>query len=453
MTARELAWKMLIQVNEQDGLSHHVMNKAFSEHALPEVERAFATRLFHGTLERQLTIDWILEHQAHRPMCKVKPKIRNLLRVSAYQLLFMDQVPPSAVCNEAVKLIKQGSLSGLSGFVNGVLRGLSREIEQAGGREQYQKAFAEDMTETERLCFWYSMPVWLVSYWRERYPKATTEKMLRAFLDRRGVTLRCNESKGTPEELVALLEEEKIVSEPGLLPNTVHVFDAGSPAECLAYQQGRFRVQDESSVLVGNLLPLERGMRVLDLCAAPGGKSLHVADRLRVLGDGTVEARDLRQTKVDRITEQKVQLAFEHLHCVVADATEYDAKLEGSADIVLADLPCSGLGVIGKKPDIKWKTTYEDVLALAKVQRSILKNAVRYVKPGGYLMYSTCTVTTEENDDNSAFLRGLSMVPVAIADRIPETFGGVKRDEEAVQLFPESGVTDGFFLALFRREK
>lgn len=452
MTGRELAFRMLIQVNEQEELSHHVLNKALQEHELSDVERGFATRLFHGTLERQLTIDWILEHQAKRPMCKVKPKIRNLLRISAYQLLFLQQVPASAVCNEAVKLAKKCGLAGLSGFVNGVLRGLSREIVQAGGQEAFLHAFAQEMTETERLCFLYSMPVWLVSYWRNAYPKRSLEPMLQAFLEEGGVSIRQNKSRGSMEELKASLEQEGVAYTPGILPNTLRIQHGRNLAELRAYREGRFSIQDESSAFAGNVLPLQQNMKVLDVCAAPGGKSVHVADELSVLGGGEVEARDLREQKIAKIAENLKITGLTNVTCVVKDATHPDPSKKGWADIVLADLPCSGLGVIGRKPDIKWKTSYEDILSLAEIQKKILKQAVTYVKSGGYLCYSTCTITKEENADMCEYIKKLKLQPVSLAEMVCDGMDAEVSADGAVQLFPGVGGTDGFFVALFRRE-
>ncbi len=452
MTGRELTFRMLMQVNEQEELSHHVLNHALKEYELTDLERSFATRLFHGTLERQLTLDWVLEHRANRPMCKVKPKVRNILRMSAYQLLFLQQVPASAVCNEAVNLTKKSGLGGLSGFVNGVLRSLSRDITQAGSQEKYLKQFAQDMTETERLCFLYSVPVWLVSYLRKLYPKKSLESMFEAFLEKEGICIRLNKSRGSMEELKLLLEQDNIAYEDGLQSNTLRLSHIGRLTELQAYKEGRFSVQDESSVFAGNVLPLAGGMRVLDLCAAPGGKTVHVADELTVLGGGEVEARDLRAQKTKKIKENVNLTGLTNVTCTVKDATKYDQEREEWADIVLADLPCSGLGVISGKPDIKWKTHYEDILALADIQRQILQQAVRYVKKGGYLCYSTCTITKEENEDICRLLREKGLTQVSLKEQVPELMNAQVSAEGAVQILPDKRGTDGFFVALFRKE-
>ncbi len=451
MTGRELAYQMLLQVNEHEELSHNVMNSAFAKYELSDVERGFATRLFHGTLERQLTIDWILEHQAHRPMCKVKPKVRNILRMSAYQLLFLQQVPPSAVCNEAVKLTKKVGMSGLSGFVNGVLRSLSREIQQAGGQQEYLQGFAQDMTETEKLCFLHSMPVWLVSYWRGKLSEERLESMLPAFLEEGDVTIRWNRSKGSLQELKASLREEGVEYREGALPNTLHVQLNQRLTELRAFREGLFCVQDESSAFAGNVLPLEAGMKVLDVCAAPGGKAIHAADELLSLGGGEVEARDLRDNKAEKIRENLRHLHIDNVTCVVKDATVMDESKREWADIVIADLPCSGLGVIGRKPDIKWKTSYEDILSLASIQRKILRHAITYVKPGGYLCYSTCTITHFENEEMCEYIRALGLRQVSLAEQLPDALDADLTPSGAIQIFPGKARADGFFVALFRK--
>ncbi len=453
MTARELTLEMLMQVNEEERLSHQVIHRTLSQHPeLSEADRAFATRMFHGTLERQLTLDWILERQTGRPVQKLKARIRNLLRMSGYQILFLQQVPNSAVCNEAVKLVKKRGMAGLSGFVNGVLRALTRNVEASGSTEAYLQTVAEDLTETERLCFLYSMPVWLVTYWQKLYPKSVVERMLPAFLEESPVTVRWNASRGTMEELKERLNSEGVEWSPAVYAdNALRLSFRGSVSRLQAYREGRCSVQDESSILAGKLLPLKKDMLVLDLCAAPGGKALHAADTLALLGGGRVLARDVSEAKVAMIREQGKRLGLSNLQCQVWDARRPDPVLAGKADLVIADLPCSGIGVIGRKPDIKWKTEFDDVLSLASLQREILSTAVSYVKPGGYLCYSTCTVTKEENGDNVEYLKRLGMEPVSVSERLPKELVCAETDRGMLTLLPGIRKTDGFFAALLRK--
>ncbi len=459
MNARELVWDMLAEVNERCALSHEVHASAMAEHDPQGAERALVTQLFNGTLERQLTIDTVLARQTGREIGKIKPKIRNLLRMSVYQMLFLQRVPAAVACNEAVSLAKKRGLAGLSGFVNGTLRGLDRAITAQGGQQEYLKAAAQGMEETERLEFLYSAPKWMIELWRKDFPKTDIEAILKASLTENGINIRVNRSRCAMEELVAELSREGAKTEPGVLDNCLRLTGSGNPAALASYRDGLFSVQDTSAVLAGNLLPLAPGMNVLDLCAAPGGKTVHAADELAALsGDGAfdVESRDVSESKLPMIREQLERVRLDHVHCAASDASVYDPSLEAWADVVIADVPCSGLGVIGRKADIKYKTKPEDIAALAAIQRAIVRQAVRYVKPGGYLSYSTCTIARAENEDLAAFIESLGMTPVDLSEKLPaeirescERQGGL--DGIGVQIFPEPEKWDGFYIAGFRK--
>lgn len=466
MNARELVWTMLSEINDRDVLSHVALAEAFARNPPEGAERALATRLLHGTLERQMTIDAVLERQTGRPVTKIKPKIRNLLRMSVYQMLYLQRVPAAVACNEAVSLAKKRGLAGLAGFVNGTLRGLDRAVTAAGGQRGYLLEVAETLPESERLGFLYSVPGWIPELWRKDFPKANVETMLQAFLEESGVGVRCNESRGTVEELTEALAKEGAGPEPGILDNCLRLGGIGNPASLAAYRDGRFSVQDTSAALAGNLLPLTKGMRVLDLCAAPGGKTVHAADRLAAAaaaaglpaeGSYEVIARDVSGEKLPAIREQIDRVKLPNVRLAAADATVFDRTLEGWADVVIADVPCSGLGVIGRKPDIKYKTKPEDIASLAATQREIARQAVRYVKSGGYLAYSTCTVARAENEDVASFIASLGLEPVDLRDQLPavireacERQGGL--DGIGVQMFPEPGLWDGFYIAGFRKK-
>lgn len=468
MTAREMVWDLLSEVNEQGALSHVAYAEALEKYNPGAEERAFATRLFHGTLERQQTIDRVLEIQAKRPVGKIKARVRELLRLSAYQLLFLTGVPASAACNEAVSMAKRRGLTGLSGFVNGVLRGIARAVENAGGAREYVIGLAREMSPTESLCFRYSVPEWMVELWQREYPKVDLETMLAAYVAESPLSVRLNKSRAEMPELIESLTAEGADPLPGILPNVLRLTEGGNPSRYTAYGKGWFSVQDESAVLAGNLLPLAAGMHVLDLCAAPGGKTVHAADELAVLDReaaedkeiklvSSVEARDIKEEKIAKIREQAERVGLSNVTCRAFDASEYDETLDGWADVVIADVPCSGLGVIGRKPDIKTKTKPEDIEALANVQRSILRRAVKYLRPGGYLAYSTCTVARAENADMAAFIISeLGLTPVDLREKLPAVLRSSELQKsgttaEGIQIFPEAGRWDGFFIAGFRK--
>ena len=448
MNARELTLRLLTETNEEQVLSHIAL-KALDGFEGDPRDRALISKLVHGTLERQATCDMIIEAKTGKPVTKLKPKIRNILRMSIYQLLFLTQIPAPAICNEAVKLAKKSGYAGLAGFVNGVLRGLSRDTEAAGGREAYFTAFADGLSGEKRLCFVYSFPEKLLNYFLANYPEEA-EEMFRAFLSERGTAIRLNKSRGDADTLKELLKADGIEARDGLLANTFRLSRSGNPAVCKAFRRGLFSIQDESSALSGNVIPFKAGMHVLDLCAAPGGKTVHAADELAALGGGTVLSRDLTAEKIAAIKEQADRVGLSNVICEKRDATVTDEALFNRFDVVIADLPCSGFGVIGRKPDIKWKTGTEQIAELAALQRQILQNAVRYVKPGGILCFSTCTITKEENDDNADYLESLGMIPVDVSGEIPDAL--IKRYHDGrLQLFPQDG-TDGFFLAVMRKK-
>ena len=445
MEAREAALKMLIRINEEGLLCHKALNDPIRD-SLSEADRSFFAKLVRGTLERMVTCDMILSHKTGKPVSKQKPFIRNLLRMGCYQLLFLSAVPASAVCNEAVKAAKKAGFTGLSGFVNGVLRSLAREITEAGSPQAYLTAFEAGLSANQLTSFRYSVPDKWVRYYETNY-KAEAEDMFRAFLTEPGTAIRLNKSRGTAEELLSLLQKDSIDAEPGMLPNSFRI-RGGNIAGTEAYKRGLFSVQDESSCLCGNILPLKAGMKVLDVCAAPGGKTLHVLDELSVLGGGTVQSGDISKEKLTLLQKEAERLGFP-VSVKQHDATVFESSYEEAFDIVLCDLPCSGLGVIGRKPDIKDKTDPADIKALAAIQQSILEAAVRYVKPGGYLCYSTCTITKEENDEIADSILKKEFTASHFSERVPERLRHRYHDGR-LQLFPQDG-TDGFFTALFQK--
>ena len=319
----------------------------------------------------------------------MKPVIRNILRMSVYQILYMDRIPDSAACNEAVKLAGKRHFQGLKGFVNGILRRISRENE----------GITESLPD---LSVRLSVPKWLTAMWRGELGEERTETVLKAFLRERPVMVRCNESLAERETILASLESQGVQADPSPYFPSVLELSGYDHLEMLeAFQMGWLQVQDLSSVFAGLAASPQKGDFVLDVCAAPGGKSLHVADLLR--GNGMVEARDLTEKKAELIEENIQRCGFSNIRARVWDALVPDETVFGKADIVLADLPCSGLGIIGKKPDIKLRMTKESADDLARLQRQILSVVWQYVKPGGILVYSTCTIHQAENQENAAW--------------------------------------------------
>ena len=411
---------------------------------LPRQDRAFYMRLCEGVTEQRIYLDYILDHYSKTPMRKCKPLIRNLLRLGAYQILFMD-VPDAAVCNEAVALAKKRKFRNLSGFVNGVLRNLSRNKTELPEPDR-------EKDPVHFLSVMYSAPEWLAGLLTDQYGEDLAEVMLDSFLRERPVSIRTTLSKCSPEELAGMLKEEGVTVEAGrLFPYAFSIRDFNYLPRLRAFREGYFTVQDESSMLPAHVAGLKEGDRVLDLCAAPGGKTLHAADRL--MGSGRVIARDLTEYKTELIRENVNRIGCPQVEVEQWDARESDPDLADSMDVVFADLPCSGLGVIGRKNDIKYRVRESSLRELVTLQREILTVAWRYVKPGGQLIYSTCTVNQKENEENVRWiLENTPLVPLPIEDRLPEPLRN-RGDGQAnmITLIPGKDPCDGFFLAAFTR--
>ncbi len=430
VSVRELVLDILIEVNEKDQYSHLVIRDVLNKYQyLEKQERAFLTRLAEGTIEHMLEMDFIINSFSKVRVRKMKPLIRNLLRMSVYQLKYMDSIPDAAVCNEAVKLAQKRGFGQLRGFVNGVLRNIARDMDKLA----YPNAKLEPVAYLEVT---YSVPAWIVEKWLADYGFEQTESICASFLEEKPITIRTNLTKCTPIELQDTLVAEGV---------TVH------PVECLDYafeiedfdylnllksfEDGLFYVQDISSMMVAEVAAPQEGSFVIDVCAAPGGKASHLAEKLH--GTGMVEARDLTEYKVSLIEENIKRHGLANMRALQKDATCYDADSKEKADVLICDLPCSGLGVMGKKTDIRYKMTAQKQAELVDLQRQILDTVHSYVKRGGTLVYSTCTIHKNENEGNVAWF----------LQEHPE-FELVSQE----QMLPGTTYHDGFFIAKLRRK-
>lgn len=444
---RELALETLIKVLEEGELSSAVIQNTLKVYQyLDKKERAFYTRLCEGTIERVLELDYIINQFSKVKIKKMKPVIRNILRMGVYQMKYMEQVPDRAACNEAVKLAQRKGFHTLKSFVNGVLRNIGRNMDTISYPSVQKEPVAA-------LSIAYSMPEWIVNMWIEAYGLERTEGMLKAsFLDRQ-TTVRCNLQNASIKDTVALLEKEGVKVQAGDYVDTALKISGYNYLGGLsAFSKGYITVQDESSMMVAYAAGVKKDDLVLDICAAPGGKSLHIADMLG--GTGMISARDLTGQKVERINENISRIGISNINTKVWDARELDEEFVEKADVVIADLPCSGLGVIGKKNDIKYKIKPEGMEELVKLQREIFKVAVQYVKPGGTLIYSTCTVNKKENEENVAFfLENSSLELESLVPYLPEKVQNPQAEKGYIQFFPGEVNMDGFFIARFRKRK
>lgn len=443
---RELALNILMEILEKGDFSHTLLNRSLKlQTTLTKQDRSFITRLVEGTLERLITLDYILNSYSKVTVGKMKPFIRNLLRMSLYQLKYMDQVPDSAVCNEAVKLAEKRGFKSLSGFINGVLRNIARNAKG-------DILPLEEKEKEEYLSILYSTPRWMIEKWLKEYDYNTVKNMLAAqFEEKKYTTIRVNLAKNTAEELKDRLKEENIGAEEGsYLSCALKIQGFESMDSIKAFTEGRFTVQDESSMLIGLIAGIQQQDFIIDVCGAPGGKALHAAELLA--GTGRIETRDVTDYKVALIQENIQRMGFHNIKAVKKDATVKDEDSLLKADIVIADLPCSGLGVIGKKPDIKYNMTEEKQKELVKLQREILSVVSGYVKEGGTLIYSTCTVNREENLGNVEwFIQNYPYHLESLEQYLPKDLPCKTKEKGYLQLIPGIHNTDGFFMARLKK--
>lgn len=422
VNVRALVLELLLEVEAGKEYSHVALRGMLEKYQyLDKQDRAFLTRLAEGTIERRLELDRILNQFSRTPTEKMKPVIRNILRMSVYQLRYMDRIPDSAVCNEAVKLTAKKGFGSLKGFVNGVLRNIARNQEWI---------VAEDLSAQ------YSTPEWIVDQWMEEYGETVACKMLEDQYREKPVTIRVNLNRISREALKERLQSEgvkvRLIEE---VDCALAISDYDYLRALPSFREGLFQVQDVSSMLAALKADPRPGDYCIDVCAAPGGKSLHLADLLG--GTGMVEARDLTEYKVGLIEENIVRSGMRNIRAVQMDAVSLDEASIEKADVVLADLPCSGLGVLNKKNDLKYRMSLEQQRELVLLQRKILETVWQYVKPGGTLIYSTCTVHREENEGNMQWF--LNKYPFEL--------------KEQIQMLPGVDPWDGFYIAKLERKK
>lgn len=443
---REIVLDMLMEICEKEAYSHMVVRQTLRKYQyLEKRDRAFITRITEGTLENRILIDYVIDHFSKIKVKKMKPLIRNLLRMSVYQILFMDSVPDSAACNEAVKIAIKRSFGQLKGFVNGVLRAIARDKDKV-------KMPNVSQNPVEYFHIVYSMPVWIVEQFIVQYGMEEASRIIKGlheYKDR--ICVRVNTSKAVKDTIIKILEDEGIVVEQSdVCDSALYISNIDYLENIEAFNEGYISVQDLSSMLVSYIADPKEGNLCVDLCAAPGGKALHMYELMN--GNGKVIARDISEYKIGLIEENIDRTEAFGVVAEVFDATVLDEDMIGKADVVIADLPCSGLGVIGKKSDIKYNMTRENEEELVKLQRKILGNAWQYLKKGGTLIYSTCTLNKEENIENMRYIEeNYPLKPVDISKYVPVGFCRGTAKEGYLQMLPGIDGSDGFFISRFER--
>lgn len=389
INARDIVLNILLDIETNDTFSNIAIGKALKKNQFSEKsDRAFITRLAEGVIETKLTLDFVINSFSKTKVNKCKPLIRCLLRMGCYQILFMNSVPDSAACNEAVKLAKKHGFSSLSGFINGVLRSIARDKDNIKyPSDTDDKVFA--------LSIRYSMPEWLVKKILDDYPE-NGEKIISASFTERDTTIRVNTTKISVNELKVLIEEAGIQVKTGYYDAKALIISGYDFIKRVpGYRQGYFTVQDESSMCAIRAAGIKPGDIVVDVCAAPGGKTTAAAEYLA--GSGKIYSRDVSEDKLLLIEENVERLGFDNIDIKAHDARE---ALDIVADVVIADVPCSGLGIIGRKNDIKYRLSKDGIEELIVLQREIADAASKMVKKGGTFLYSTCTINPDENHNN-----------------------------------------------------
>lgn len=440
MNSRLVAINVLIEVFDEGGYSNIALNKALNKSDLNDKDKGLVTEIVYGTIKYKYTIDKILSNYVDRDLKKVQTEILNILRISIYQFRYLDKVPDYAVVNESVSLAKKISIRA-SKFVNGILRSYLRNPLTEIETKNY----------IEKLCFDYSYPKWIVELIMTQYGKEKIEYILEGLNFTPMMTVRVNPLKISYDEAFELLEEKGYELEEGYIcPEAICIHKGSSIGNNELFNKGFITVQDESAMIVSPLMEPKEDQVFLDLCSAPGGKTTHLGELLN--NTGKVYAFDIHNHKLKLIKDNAERLGLKNIVLSEMDATKLNVNYINSADGVLLDVPCSGLGIIRKKPEIKWSKSLKSLNDLVKVQRSIMDNGAEYVKYGGTLIYSTCTLNKKENEDNIKwFLQKHKDF------KIEKIFFGnaeniIYSEEGCTTLLPNKYM-DGFFVAKLKKDK
>ncbi|MGD0621249.1 MAG: 16S rRNA (cytosine(967)-C(5))-methyltransferase RsmB [Thermacetogeniaceae bacterium] len=449
---------MLLSVERKGAYANLALQKLMSAPGAPWARRpaleardaGLLTELVYGVLRRQNTLDWVIDQFSKVPVARMNYITRNIVRLGVYQLLFLERVPVSAACNESVELAKTWRLGDLSGFVNGLLRNIARRRDEISYPDP-------DQDPVLHISVKYSHPVWLVERWLQRFGQEETIALCRANNEPPPVVLRCNTLRIDPQGLLRMLEQEGIAVRPSpLIPEAVRVAPHISITGLPSFRAGCFAVQDESSMLASLVLRPQPGSMVVDACAGPGGKTTHLAQLME--NCGRLLAFDVHPHRLRLIADACRRLGVTIVSTRLQDAATPPEDTLGLVDYLLVDAPCSGLGVIRRRPDLRWKAQAPDLAAHARQQKQILNGISKCLKTGGIMLYSTCSTEPEENGDVvAAFLSSHDhWETVDISRLAPPSFlidGADRRmaEQGRFQLLPHRHGTDGFFLAALRK--
>ncbi len=441
---REIILDTLLDIDRHNIYSNTALHTALSSNQfMSKQDRSFISRMTEGVTEQRIRLDYIINQFSKTKVHKCKPLIRCVLRMGVYEIYYMDSIPQEATCNECVKLVSKRGFNGLKGFVNGVLRNICRRKddvhfpERSDGLEKYYSVK-------------YSISEAVADVLLHTYDEETVVSILESGYEKRGTSIRVNTNRISVEAYKKQLEDIGIRVKNGAYNDTSLMIENYDYVRKIpGFFDGFFAVQDESSCLAVKAAGIKEGQTVLDVCAAPGGKTMYAAE---LTGEsGIVLSRDISDEKTELIEENAERMGYHNIKIMVYDALKPDKDLTEKMDVVLCDLPCSGLGIMGRKNDIKYNVTKEKIAELAAMQRHILENASGYVKPGGVLVYSTCTITRQENEDNVKwFTDNHHFVLDSLVPYMPEVLHD-KAEKGYMTLLQGVDSSDGFFIARFVR--
>ncbi|MCD5322633.1 MULTISPECIES: 16S rRNA (cytosine(967)-C(5))-methyltransferase RsmB [Pontibacillus] len=446
MALRNAALDIVSRVGENGGYSHLLIHQTIEKRGLSDRDTSLLTEIVYGTIQRKDTLDYYITPFVKNKK-KLKPWVLWLLYMSCYQMVYLERVPDHAIIHEAVEIAKKRGHKGIVSMVNGVLRNLQRK--GVPSLDQIDDPI-------ERVAIETSHPKWMVKRWSDMYGLEETAKMCRQNLERPTMSVRVNTTRFSRDQVMETLKEDGFDCEESILsPQGIIIF-SGNILHHSIFKEGGVTVQDESSMLVAEMMNLEEGMHVLDSCSAPGGKSTHIAEKMN--NTGQVASFDLHKKKVKLVAEKANQLGLTNISTAQADARHLPELIGAeSFDRVLLDAPCSGLGVVRGKPDIKYSKTEDDIDSLSAIQKELLESVSALMKKHGTLVYSTCTVDRQENEEviQSFLSRHPDFeVDKAFFNELPEECKDLPGISEwGLQLFPQDFDTDGFFLTRLKRKQ
>lgn len=439
---RRAALNILVDIEKNEAFSNIAINKFLKKNEVSSLDRRFISQLVYGVLENKIYLDHIVKSFSKTKLHKIEIEILNILRIGLYQIVFLEKIPSSAAVNESVKLAKKVNHR-LSGFVNGILRNFARNPDTV--------KLPDDKADTiNYLSVKYSHPKWLVSKWVNDYGVEFTKDLLESNNESPDLTVRTNTLKVTREALIKQLEDEGVKCRIGeIAPEAIVIESMKKGLDYLKpFKEGLFQIQDESSMLVSHVLKPEQAEFIIDVCSAPGGKSTHIGQLMN--NKGKILSRDIHEHKLNLIKENSERLGVTIIQTEEYNALTLDESLLESADKVLVDAPCSGLGIIRRKPEIRYFKEAKDIVELSKLQTQILNVSSKYVKIGGVLVYSTCTIQDEENKSViKKFLEENDNFALEdINENIPKA---IRSKNKYLQLYPHLSNTDGFFICKMKR--